>query len=295
MRTKFLLYSLILFGLIFVIAGCGIARPSAPTPFSNAVATQVAVLLTSSPAAPTSQPPVSTSTQPPVITQAATATQPQPTAEPSQTPTQAPTATETPEPTAVEGDPREALGEPTFQDTKFKVNGNWGGPWKDDFTQGEFENNELLLTSIGVDGWTLSWPKIKDFYIEMTAVTGDCSGMDRYGLIVRVPESFDTGYLYGFTCDGKYSLRLWDPDKKKYNYLIDWTHSDEIKSGSDKTNRLGLMVEGDKFTLYANGVEIDSATDSTLEDKGRFGPYVGHAGEDKFTVYIKEISYWDLP
>jgi hypothetical protein len=186
------------------------------------------------------------------------------------------------------------LGSPTFDDTKFVEKRNWGSAWEDDFTRGEFKNNQLVLTSIGVDGWTVSWPKPQDFYIELTATTGDCSGMDRYGIIVRVPEKFDQGYLFGFTCDGKYSLRYWDPEAEKYQSIIGWTDSQYINAGSDQTNRLGLKVEGNHFTLYANGHLLDKASDDRLEDEGRFGPWIGHTNTDEFTIYISEIAYWDL-
>jgi hypothetical protein len=277
--------------LALILTACLVPQPAAPTPFYNAVATQVAVLLTASPAVINTPVMVVSATQPPAQTATPSATPQPPTAQPSATATL--TSTPKPSPTLSGEDPRQTLGDPTFQDTKFKENGNWGSAWKDDFTQGEFKNNELVLTSIGVDGWTLSWPKIQDFYIEMTATTGDCSGMDRYGLIVRVPESFDRGYLFGFTCDGQYSFRIWDPVKKQYIYLIKWTHSDEINSGSNQTNRIGLMAQGDKFTLYANGHLIDTTQDSRF-DKGHFGPFVGHAETNDFTIYIKEIAYWDL-
>jgi hypothetical protein len=308
MPTHFRFTQFFIFGLIVLLTGCSFSAPAAPTPFmdANAVATQVAILLTASPAVNNPQPLVITATLPPAPTgpaatgtsatgSVAASTTPQP---PTSAPTQTPTASDTPQPTptatAVAGDPRQSLGDPTFQDTKFKEDNNWGSAWKDDFTQGQFKNNELVLTSIGVDGWTLTWPKIADFYIEMTATTGDCSGMDRYGLIVRVPETFDRGYLFGFTCDGQYSLRVWDPVKKQYNYLVKWTHSEDIVSGSNQTNRVGLMAQGDKLSLYANGKLLSSATDSRF-DKGRFGPFVGHADTNDFTVYIKEIAYWDLP
>jgi hypothetical protein len=300
MRTQSPLIPVLIFGLIILLTGCGLPAPAAPTPFmdNNAVATQVAILLTASPAAGTPVLQVVTATLPPGATGAPAATATATPLPPTAAPTLAPSATDTPEasPTAtpVEGDPRDALGDPTFQDTKFKEDNNWGSAWKDDFTQGDFKNNELVLTSIGVDGWTLTWPIISDFYIEMTATTGDCSGMDRYGLIVRVPESFDRGYLFGFTCDGHYSLRVWDPAKKQYTYLVKWTHSDDIITGSNQTNRIGLMAEGDKLSLYANGKLLGSTTDSRFA-KGRFGPYVGHADTKNFTVYIKEIAYWDLP
>lgn len=292
MSKQSLIKALFILGLVACLTACSLTQPATPTPFGDAVATQVAVLLTASPAAVNTQLAVVTATLPPAPTAEATATPMPPTTEPTLVPKL--THTPQPTPTLTGEDPRQSLGDPTFQDTKFKENNNWGSAWKDDFTQGEFKNNQLVLTSIGVDGWTLTWPKIQDFYIEMTATTGDCSGMDRYGLIVRVPETFDRGYLYGFTCDGHYSLRVWDPAKKQYTYLIKWTHTNEITTGSNQTNRMGLKVQGDKFSLYANGHLIDTANDSRF-DKGRFGPFVGHADTEDFTIYIKEIAYWDLP
>ncbi|MGE5221063.1 MAG: hypothetical protein ACM3PY_01415 [Omnitrophica WOR_2 bacterium] len=71
-----------------------------------------------------------------------------------------------PTPTLSTTDPRAALGDPTFQDTKFKENVNWGKAWEDQYTRGEFSDHQLVLTSVGVDGWTLSWPKVDNFYIE---------------------------------------------------------------------------------------------------------------------------------
>lgn len=282
--------------LAAILAGCNLPRAAEATPDQGAVQTQVAVLLTSSPAAGYPQPAV-TATGPAGSTPAATAAPetsapatetPQPGQEPKESPTPSPTAT------AVEGDPRQTLGDPTFQDTKFKEGVNWGSAWKDDFTQGQFKNNELVLTSIGFDGWTVSFAKLANFYVEMTATTGNCSGMDRYGLIARVPDTFDTGYLAGLTCDGQYSLRYWDPAKKKFIYLIDWTASDAIHSGSNQTNRLGLMAQGDELTVYANGHKLGSATDSRFT-KGLYGPFIGHTDTEDFTIYIKEIAYWDLP
>lgn len=301
MSAQFPVKALAIFSLMIILSACKMPQAAAPTPFGNAVATQVAVLLTSSPAATNPQSPAaspSVTTLPPVVTQtkaapsAATSTPIPPTAKP----TQAPTNTPKPKPTAtqVEGDPRLTLGDPTFQDKKFKEDINWGSAWQDKFTKGEFKDNQLVLTSIGVDGWTLTWPKYTNFYIEMTVATGDCSGMDRYGLIVRVPESFDRGYLIGFTCDGRYSLRIWDPANKKYIDIITWKHSDEINAGSNQTNRVGLMADGDKFTLYANGHLLSNATNSRF-DKGYFGPFVGHTDTNNFTVYIKEIAAWELP
>jgi hypothetical protein len=300
MSAHFSIKALAILSLMIILSACKMPQAAAPTPFGNAVATQVAVLLTSSPAAASPQPVAATpsvtnlssATQTEAVSQKATSSPVPPTA----TPTQAPTKTPKPELTAtqVEGDPRLTLDDPTFLDKKFKEGNNWGSAWQDKYTKGEFKDNQLVLTSVGVDGWTLTWPKYANFYIEMTAATGDCSGMDHYGLIVRVPASYDRGYLAGFTCDGRYSLRIWDPTGKKYIDVIKWKHSDEINAGSNQTNRMGVMVEGDTFTLYANGHLLSSATNSRF-DEGYFGPFIGHAETNDFTIYIKEIAAWELP
>jgi hypothetical protein len=281
------------------LAGCSLPAevPAATTPSQQEVSTQVAAMLTATalvqPEAtqsPTATPVVviSTATLPPTLPATATTA-------PTATSTTAPTATTGPTATPIKDDPRTVLGGAAFTDKTFKENANWGRAWENDYTRGEFEDNQLVLSSIGVDGWTVSWPKVKDFYIEMTVTTGDCSGSDRYGIIVRVPESFESGYMVGFTCDGRYSLRYWDPENDTYVYLIGWTSSDVIKAGSNQTNRIGLWSEGDTLKVYANGKLLGEAEDSTFDEEGRFGPWIGHGDTEDFTVYISEVSYWDLP
>lgn len=283
-----------------LIAGCGVTPPATPTDIPvDAVATQVSALMTGTaiiqpptiePTAPTvatatlpPQPEAPTATMAPTQTLAPTATTP-----PSATPTSAPTST------TVAGDPRLALGNADFRDT-FTSSTNWGGPWENDYTRGDYEDDQLVLTSVGVDGWTLSWLKVKDYYIEMTATTGDCSGADRYGLITRVPDSYDQGYLFGFSCDGRYSFRYWDPEEKQYVQIVNWTSSDKINAGSNQTNRLGLWLEGNTFKLYANGNLLTTVQNDTRNEEGRFGPFIGHDKTEDFTVRISEISYWELP
>jgi len=301
MNARILTIIMIILASAILLSGCGAPAPlpATPTLSQDAVATQVAAVLTStSIVLPPSPIAVTATAQLDVV---------QPTEEvlPTNTavPTEAPTATQTtaPSPTAaptstpVQNDPRSVLGGAAFTDKTFKENSNWGKAWENDYTKGEFIDNQLALTSIGVDGWTLSWPKVDDMYIEMTATTETCSGADRYGMIVRVPESFDTGYLVGFTCDGRYSLRLWNPEEEQYQYLIQWTNSDKINAGANQTNRIGLWVEGDTFKVYANGHLLGQAQDDELEGEGRIGPWIGHDKTDNFTVNISEISYWDLP
>lgn len=289
-------YLIILLAAAF-LAGCGMPAPGpdATAPSQDVLATEVASILTS------------TASVQPTATEAPATQAVEPTVEPSPTPsptatllatitaTLPPTATTGPTATPIKDDPRSLLGAAAFSDTTFRENANWGRAWENDYTKGEFEDNQLVLTSLGVDGWTVSWPKVKDLYIEMTVTTGDCSGSDRYGMIVRVPESFESGYMVGFTCDGRYSLRYWDPENDTYVYLIKWTSSAEINAGSNQTNRIGLWAEGENLKVYANGHLLGEVTDSAFEEEGRIGPWIGHGDTEDFTVYISEVSYWSLP
>jgi hypothetical protein len=287
-----------------VLSGCGPAPTPVPfLPPDDLIATQVSVLLTASPPAvleptptvvETSPPAVVTATSPAVVEPTSTIVPATETPIPEPSPTGPPLPTPTLTPTLAAGDPRLELGSPSFQDRSFMVERNWGGPWIGDFTEGRFENNQLLMTSVGPDGWSVTWPRPENFYLEMTAATGQCSGRDRYGLVVRAPDPPDRGYLFGITCDGRYSFRRWDPDAGRYHVLVDWTESTHINAGPNQSNRVGLKVEGTRFGMYVNGHFLRETFDDHLED-GRFGPYIGHDQTVGFTIAISEFAYWELP
>lgn len=157
------------------------------------------------------------------------------------------------------------------------------------------KDGKLVMTAFTTnqwDGWALTWPKTTNFYLEMTATTQTCGGLDRYGLMVRSKQDASVGYLFGFSCDGHYSFRKWDG--VKYTKYVDWTKSSSIQNGSNQTNRLGVQADGDHFTLYANGVKLTDFHDASYSG-GYFGVYVGAAETANFTVDVTEIDYWELP
>jgi len=172
-----------------------------------------------------------------------------------------------------------------------------------DFTAVDFSAGSMELTSLKTTtGWRLANPTGDPFtnlYLEAVIKTGTCSGSDQYGVIVRVPviKDADQGYLFGFTCDGRYSLRLWDGTigtKGQMTRLIDWTASKAIYTGSNQINRLGIMMLGGRMLLYANGTLLGEATNNTYSS-GYFGLYIGGAQTTDFTIQVDEMSYWDNP
>jgi hypothetical protein len=228
-----------------------------------------------------------------VITPTAALT-PNPTAEPSPSAT-APEVTPSivPSPTTASTDPKLSLGDPTFQD-KFADTTNWALASNNHIDM-SIKDGKLVMKAFNPDqweGWSITRPKTTNFYIELTATPQTCSGLDHYGLVLRTKSDGSVGYLFGFSCDGRYSFSKWDGDK--YTIYIDWTENSAIQKGPKVTNRLGVEAQGDHFTLYANGVKIDDLDDSSY-DKGNFGVIIGAAETANFVVEADEIDYWKLP
>ena len=275
-----------------------IGSPATATLDLNALATMVSETLTAVPTRPL--PPVATATElPPIPTEAppeAAATPEVETITPSPPPTDTPVPTSTAGPTSTlpAADVRGTLGDPTWRDPLTSGN-NW--PLGEDaFTRAHVEDGELHMTGLTTtDGWRLTWPVVRDFYLEMTARTGSCSGNDHYGLIARVPDrsAADRGYLFGFTCDGRYSLRAWDGEDM--TSLVAPTASTAIIAGSDKVNRIGLWAKGEQLGLYANGSLLTQIEDDAFTEEGSFGIFVGARQTDEFTVHVDEIAYWENP
>jgi hypothetical protein len=158
----------------------------------------------------------------------------------------------------------------------------------------KISNGQLRMSSTNADkwnSWMLTTQTLANFYLEGTASPGGCSGLDHYGLMVRAPDE-NQGYLYAFSCDGQYSLTKWNG---KFSVrLVDWTQSDLIQAGADKTNRLGIMAQGSKLSLYANGNLLTEVVDGNYP-MGGFGVFIGANETPGFTVTFDQLEYWVLP
>ena len=290
-----------------VLTSCSLARQSTTVP-PDQVNTQIAIILTQNPPTqpPSGEIPVTviptlefTNTVAPSNTPQATATaQPSPTLQPTETATpQPPTATPSPTNTSIatqaSGDILSKLGTPTYQETF--ANGNFWPLGEDQFTNLTLSGNSLKLTGLTrSDGWRLTWPKAKDFYLEATFNSGTCSGTDRYGLVARVSEleNANQAYLVSLDCEGSYALRKWDG--KNMTNLLAWTASKDVHAGQNQENRIGLLAQGGTLSVYLNGLFQKSITDTTLAE-GYMGVFVGANQTQNYTVTITQFAYWDQP
>ncbi|NMC52065.1 MAG: hypothetical protein GYA48_00315 [Chloroflexi bacterium] len=271
---------------VFLLAGCNLPTRQAASD-TGQVATSVALTLTAQPVELL----IATPTIPPI--QMATSQPVEPTA------TIAPQASATPTLTATPpaGDPRQDLGTPTWQ--RSMDDGKSFGleeAYDDGNTRFEVSNGVMSISSNssnGFRGWRLSNPKPQNMYLEGIFRANTCSGGDTYGLVFRAAD-YTSGYGYyaGFTCDGKYLLSRWTSSGT--STVISSTQSDLILSGSNQTNRLGILADGESISLYANGKLLETVTDTGISDGGHIGPFIS-AFSGGFSYALDEIAYWDLP
>jgi hypothetical protein len=198
-------------------------------------------------------------------------------------------------PTATpEADPRNELGSSTWGAVFEEGTETWF-QFENDQARSEVRDDKLMLTAKkanGFDAWTMSYPQMKDFYLEVVFTTGEaCAGKDRYGILFRAPDP-DQGYLFNVACDGSYQLRKWDGEQ--FTDLINWTLDTHIAKGPEVNQRLGVWAEGDRFVLYINGFEVGEASDSSYSE-GTFGVSSAAAETVGFTVDVIEAKAWDLP
>jgi hypothetical protein len=297
---KKILINLIIVSLVLILSACNLTQKKEPS--TNVIDTQVAVVLTSIPsvtpqpssAQPTGAP--ATATQPIAATVTATL-ESSPTLALTETITA--TAAEIPSATATattsSTDPKATLGTVTWERSTF-ANGKDFGFFDNPETSVTVKSSMLVLTAKKADsflGWTLSYPRPKDFYLEATITTSDCSGADQYGLVVRASDYDQSkSYFLGFSCDGRYELNKWDGGQ--LDNIIAWKNAAGFKSGGNQTNILGIMLKGDKISIYANGNLLDEVNDSTYANAGYYGLYIASANTDGFNIQLSHIAYWDI-
>ncbi len=185
------------------------------------------------------------------------------------------------------------LGAQDWQDT-FNNSANW---YLLDTPNTKFtvEDGQMVMNALKAgqgEEWGISTHgPLEDFYLEATFTTGsECSGLDRYGVLARAPKP-DRGYVFGFSCDGRYRLYKWDG--QNYVGLQEWASTAHIQPGPNQTNRLGFWAKGNTIQLYANGRLLVEIQDSTY-DEGVFGLLVGSVNTDNLKVFVEDMAYWEL-
>jgi hypothetical protein len=270
-----------------------VTLPPTETPEPTEVMPPTETPLPSPTAVPTETPDANATVLPAVPLATATQAGPGPTPPPTLTPG-APVAA----PTASGTDPRNRFGTPASTDP-MNNSDTWFWPTgANPFTSVEFRDGAMRLTGLTEDaGWRMAAiDATTSLYVEMTAFSPSCSGKDNFGFIFRVPvrSEPDQGYLFSVSCDGRYNLWKWDgkdTPKGKATTLIWWKASGAIQTGSNASNRVGVLTYEDRLILFINGVKVDEYKDKTFSS-GHFGVFVNPDATENYTIVIDEMSYW---
>ncbi len=212
------------------------------------------------------------------------------TAPPTETSTPDPTATPTPQDFASQ------FGSPSYSNpmNSGKAFGIDDSGYDDGYTRITLSEGTMMMSSYAANGWRgwrLTDRGMSNFYLEGTFTTLTCSGRDQYGLVFRSPDwSTGEGFYFGVSCEGKYNLAL--SDGSRYQTLIESTSSGEINSGSNQTNRLGVLVEGPNISLYINGKKANETTNSSYQDATKVGVYILALNTPGFTVKLDQFNMW---
>jgi len=293
--------------LALVLAGCHFPGfdTDEPADPDNAMATEIARILTGTPVEVDITPtPIEEEPEEVIPTETVEPT-PEPTVleptepdpvepeEPTPTPTETPAPT--PMPVLAETDPALVLGEPDWVD-EMESGDNWF-TGSDSFTSYQVEDGFFKLNSrTNLYGWRLADPVLENFYLEFTLETPNCAGDDSFGIFFRAPASADgrfgrQGYLFGISCEGRFFLHRWDG--RIMHVLINRTASDAINPGTGEVNVLGIYAEDNDLMLYINGQMVDEISDSIYLN-GKFGIFTFGSTNRNLSVWVDQVRYWVL-
>lgn len=267
--------------LVILLSSCNLpSKVSEPT--ADLVSTQVARLQTES-AADEEVQTVTETLAPPTETMAVAS------------PTLTQTNTVTPTPTLEPGDPAQQLGSPAWtQDFSGSTSA-----WDFDYPQAAFQTangylNLVTKANANWHSWYVSSPKLKDAYVEATIKMSDCSGSDRFGLAVRASSDGQQFYYMGITCSGQWGFFRMAPGVEIYE-IKGYQDAAPLSNGMNQPHRVGIWMDGSAFTFYIDGVEVGTASDSTLTAEGYTGFLIVFSNTAGFTTQVDALKYWNIP
>jgi hypothetical protein len=223
-----------------------------------------------------------------------------PTPESSPTATVTETATATATPTAGPDDPRSELdlANPDYRDD-FSTPGRWYNGFEDATVSLNFEGEAFAAIDKLTDFIIFYSASVRtevNFYAEIDATIGACSGRDAGGMAVRVSgANYDQSYVFEIACNGEYRLRKFIEFSTLPEVLLNWTYTDAINQGPNATNRIGIFADGDEIYLYVNGTLL---TEDPIEDndypEGRFGIFASAVETPFLKVLFDNFALWIL-
>jgi hypothetical protein len=132
-------------------------------------------------------------------------------------------------------------------------------------------------------------PVLTDYYIEISAATSLCQGLDEFGLMLRVTPDLDY-YRFSLSCDGQARLdRIVGGGAAA---LQPWMVA-TAPLGAPGSARLSALVKGDELRLFVNDQHQFSVMDPRI-GAGAIGLFARAAGDTAVTVSFSDLVVYQL-
>jgi hypothetical protein len=133
-------------------------------------------------------------------------------------------------------------------------------------------------------------PTLKDFYLEITASPGICTGEDEYGLLLRVTP-FMEFYRFALTCNGQIHLdKYFNSQASSPQPKIP---SGDVPPGAPSTSKLGVWALGKEMHYYINGQYQFSLRDPSILS-GTLGVFVHSEGDTAISVSFSDLIVYKV-
>ncbi len=135
-----------------------------------------------------------------------------------------------------------------------------------------------------------SGPSLANFYLEVTASTSLCSGLDEYGLLLRSTSAIDF-YRLALSCNGQ--LRFDRVIGGTASSPQPWLISAAVPSGAPAQVRLGVWAAGREFQIFI-GDQYQFSTSDPMLISGSIGFFARAAGDTAVTVNFSDLAVWQV-
>jgi eukaryotic-like serine/threonine-protein kinase len=125
-----------------------------------------------------------------------------------------------------------------------------------------------------------------DYQVEVDTIHRAGPLDNNYGPLVRYQVDASDFYWFQISSDGYYSVDLYF--QGEFYTLVAWEPSPAINQGTQATNRVRVVCEGEMFHFYVNGVHLVDVTDDTLSG-GTVGLAAGTYDEPGVVIHFDNL------
>ena len=153
-------------------------------------------------------------------------------------------------------------------------------------TTGYKDGAYLMECQGATGGWRGPDWEITDAHILVDAKLLDGQGNDSLGVVFRERN----GVYYEFTVNARGYYGFWYRTKSSVSVIVNWTYSEALNLVGT-TNKLKIAYTDTTFTFTANGVQLLTVEDATL-NSGTIGFAVNSAGIYPVKASFDNLQVW---